>query len=117
MWRLTKQGHSCSVMLNADDICRRGACPLKDESSHAPEGRPDPGRQRHARRCVIPNTDIEVPPPADAGRFVIKGSKGGRPVFNPAASNGQAICTSVTRKAPNGIDPIRKSAPDAEEPE
>ncbi|MBR4225941.1 MAG: hypothetical protein IKR86_04060 [Candidatus Methanomethylophilaceae archaeon] len=70
-----------------------------------------------ARRRVIPNTDIEVPPPADAGRFVIKGSKDGRPVFSPAASNGQAICTSVIRKAPNGIDPIRKSAPDAEEPE
>jgi len=53
-----------------------------------------------------------------AGKFVVKKSQNGKFRFNLLASNGQVIATSETYEsktsALNGVESVRKHAPDAE---
>jgi uncharacterized protein len=53
-----------------------------------------------------------------AGKFVVKQSQNGKFRFNLVASNGQVIATSETYEsktsALNGVESVRKHAPDAE---
>ena len=53
-----------------------------------------------------------------AGKFVVKKGSSGKFHFNLVASNGQVIATSETYEsktsAVNGIESVRKNAPDAE---
>jgi uncharacterized protein YegP (UPF0339 family) len=53
-----------------------------------------------------------------AGKFVVKKGHSGKFHFNLVASNGQVIATSETYEtkmsALNGIESVRKNAPDAE---
>ncbi|HEY0539822.1 MAG TPA: YegP family protein [Actinoallomurus sp.] len=53
-----------------------------------------------------------------AGKFVVKKTGGGKFHFNLVASNGQVIATSeryeTKASALNGIESVRKNAPDAE---
>ncbi|HEY3956887.1 MAG TPA: YegP family protein [Streptosporangiaceae bacterium] len=52
-----------------------------------------------------------------AGKFVLKKGQSGKFHFNLVASNGQVIATSETynskEAALNGIESVRKNAPDA----
>jgi uncharacterized protein YegP (UPF0339 family) len=53
-----------------------------------------------------------------AGKFVVKKGNSGKFHFNLVASNGQVIATSeryeTKTSALNGIESVRKNAPDAE---
>jgi uncharacterized protein YegP (UPF0339 family) len=53
-----------------------------------------------------------------AGKFVVKKGNSGKFHFNLVASNGQVIATSEAYEskssAMNGIESVRKNAPDAE---
>ena len=53
-----------------------------------------------------------------AGKFVLKQGSSGKYHFNLVASNGQVIATSETyerkESALNGIESVKKNAPDAE---
>jgi uncharacterized protein len=53
-----------------------------------------------------------------AGKFVVKKSQNGKFRFNLVASTGQVIATSETYEsktsALNGVESVRKHAPDAE---
>jgi uncharacterized protein YegP (UPF0339 family) len=53
-----------------------------------------------------------------AGKFVVKKGNSGKFHFNLVASNGQVIATSETYEtkasALNGVESVRKNAPDAE---